>query len=839
MDVRWVVTHAVDGWADERNLRQPRRERATSAGHLDEVRPDVVHIHSLQSLGAGLVPVARAVGRQGRRHHARLLVVCARQFLVDPSCGRASLVVDAGECACEVDRRWLRRAARRAARRCSAAPTWCWRPSASAAEVLAGQRRRARPARGRRERPARLDVLGGRVGAGRASPRSGRAPVRFVYTGGPQPDEGRPRPGRRRPAAAPRRPGWTLTAYGLGEHLDDDRARPRRAARSTSARPFAPDELDRRPAPTTTCSCCRRSCARRTRSPPARRSPRASRCCAPTPSVPRRSSTHGVNGLVVPGRRRRGAGRGDAPPRRATPARSTTLRAARPSRSPLRSPRRPGRRPRRAGSSDAASSRRDDAGVDPGADGRHPTPASPSRAVRRRHRGRAAALPGPAPGRGARAQGVHSEVRHYRDPDLLALGGQADVVVVLPGAGHAPDPRADRRAARAPASRARSTSTTSSSIPTCATEIPALRSCPPDEADAAGSRASTATAPRSRPATPTSAAPQALVDHAATRHRAADPPLRQRRRPGAGPARRPRAAPAPQAGPAAHRLLQRHHHPRRGLVLRRARGRSRSSTATPTSSCGSAATCPTAPPLDAARRPGACASRSCPGSSCPALLRDLDVNLAPLAPGSRFNEAKSAIKWLEAALVETPTVATPTEPFREAIDHGDTGLLAVDARRVGRRPRPRCWTTARPAPRIGARARRRALLALVAPAAGPALPGASWRRPSCETLTGPSGWVPVAHTATAPPLRVGAYGETSWAVAAAGGRNGRNGAAPGPAAAAAPRRAQPPWPRRPPGVGGAGRRPHRRPSAPPPPPHPVLGQARRAAIRRRRPRSNR
>ena len=52
------------------------------------------------------------------------------------------------------------------------------------------------------------------------------------------------------------------------------------------------------------------------------------------------------------------------------------------------------------------------------------------------------------------------------------------------------------------------------------------------------------------------------------------------------------------------------------------------------------------------------------------------MNLAQLAPGSRFNEAKSAIKWLEAALVATPTVATPTTPFREAIDDGRTGMLA-------------------------------------------------------------------------------------------------------------------------------------------------------------------
>ena len=63
----------------------------------------------------------------------------------------------------------------------------------------------------------------------------------------------------------------------------------------------------------------------------------------------------------------------------------------------------------------------------------------------------------------------------------------------------------------------------------------------------------------------------------------------------------------------------------------------------------------------------------------PGVLRDLDVNLAPLEPGSRFNEAKSAIKWLEAALVETVTVASPTDPFRDAVDPGVNGLLAAGA----------------------------------------------------------------------------------------------------------------------------------------------------------------
>jgi hypothetical protein len=66
-----------------------------------------------------------------------------------------------------------------------------------------------------------------------------------------------------------------------------------------------------------------------------------------------------------------------------------------------------------------------------------------------------------------------------------------------------------------------------------------------------------------------------------------------------------------------------------------------------------------------------------PWYELPDLLRDVDVNLAPLAHGGRFNEAKSAIKWLEAALVATPTIATPTQPFREAIAPGLTGLLAT------------------------------------------------------------------------------------------------------------------------------------------------------------------
>ncbi len=59
-----------------------------------------------------------------------------------------------------------------------------------------------------------------------------------------------------------------------------------------------------------------------------------------------------------------------------------------------------------------------------------------------------------------------------------------------------------------------------------------------------------------------------------------------------------------------------------------------------------------------------------------ATLASIDVNLAPLRTPEEFADAKSEVKYLEAGVVGVPTVATPTAAFRHAIRDGENGLLA-------------------------------------------------------------------------------------------------------------------------------------------------------------------
>lgn len=67
-----------------------------------------------------------------------------------------------------------------------------------------------------------------------------------------------------------------------------------------------------------------------------------------------------------------------------------------------------------------------------------------------------------------------------------------------------------------------------------------------------------------------------------------------------------------------------------------------------------------------------------PWRKLPDLLVDLDINIAPLRVENPFSQSKSEIKYMEAAMVEVPTVASPTEAFRLAMRSGETGILASD-----------------------------------------------------------------------------------------------------------------------------------------------------------------
>ena len=62
----------------------------------------------------------------------------------------------------------------------------------------------------------------------------------------------------------------------------------------------------------------------------------------------------------------------------------------------------------------------------------------------------------------------------------------------------------------------------------------------------------------------------------------------------------------------------------------------------------------------------------------PQLIADIDINLAPLVD-TVFNRAKSEIKWIEAALVKVPTLASQIGAFSEMIRDGETGVLVPDS----------------------------------------------------------------------------------------------------------------------------------------------------------------
>jgi len=70
---------------------------------------------------------------------------------------------------------------------------------------------------------------------------------------------------------------------------------------------------------------------------------------------------------------------------------------------------------------------------------------------------------------------------------------------------------------------------------------------------------------------------------------------------------------------------------------------------------------------------------SVPLHRLPEEIARFDVNLAPLEIGNPFCEAKSELKYFEAALAGVCTIASATGPFSRAMRQGETGFLAETA----------------------------------------------------------------------------------------------------------------------------------------------------------------
>ena len=681
LPVRWVVSTPWMGWADPLNYDNPA-VADRFAQHLRDHPADVVHLHSLQTLGAGLVEVAKASGAATVVTMHDFWWVCARQFLVDRDHRPCSLVVAAGGCECEAGREHLAARDVRLAELLASADL-VLAPSRTAAEVLA--------ANGIAPHRLAVDENGMEVGAVTIRrPRPPDEPVVVRYTGGSNPMKG----ADVLLAAAHdlgRHPGLRVIAHDLDEAVARD-GRSLEATVVELAPAYGPDQLDEVLATSDVLllpSVMRESHSLVTREALLRQVP-----VITTDTLgPEEVVDDGVNGLIVPA--------GDVGLLRhaleqvTDPAVLQRVQAGARQVPVVRST---------AAQLDGLEARYDELV-------RSGVPPVPPSTVRRvlfvvgidgaplRYR---AQLPAEA----LALRGVVSDVRHYRDPDVRALAAAADVLVVyrVPATPQVLELIVSTRAAGTAVAF-----DVDDLIfdPGIADEIPALRLLPPAEADlwlqgVQRYRTTMEACDAYIGSTPR------LVEHARAivgieAHLFENGVGRALGAASEVATARPRRPGPPRvgylSGTTTHDDDWRHIEAAVVEVLARHAdaelwlGGHLQPTASVVAALG-----------DRVR-----VLPFTPWEELPEVLRDLDVNLAPLEPGSRFNDAKSAIKWLEAALVATPTIASPSAPFVDAIDPDRTGWLA-DTPDEWAAAIDDALTHADERRAVGARARREALL---------------------------------------------------------------------------------------------------------------------------------
>jgi glycosyltransferase involved in cell wall biosynthesis len=731
MPVHWIVTTPWTGWDDRRNYDNPRVAR-NFADHLDEVRPDLVHLHALQSLGAGLVGVAKDSGARVVLTMHDFWWTCARQFLVTKEFRQCCLVVNAGDCPCQLDHSWLAARAdrlRSAMRRADVILA----PSQIAASVLVAN---GVP-------PDRLVVNENGLVEAPVMPVAGsshrRDTLRAVYTGGPSEMKG----AHVLVDAVELlrgRTDLTVAAYGLQPYLQA-------SGRSVSGLPiqvrpaFAPEQLDEVLAEADVLllpSVMRESHSIVTREALLRRVP----VIATDSLGPEEVVKHGRNGLLVPS--------GDAP----ALARAVSRASSDPA---LLDRLRRGSEGVQVTSLEAQLTNLEKVYTDQSSPRQSDSPTIRTVLFVVGIEGAPLRYRAHLPAEALALQGVRSTVRHYRDPELALLMAAADVIVVYRV------PATIQILAALGEARRRGTPLLFDVDdlifdPLIADDIPALKQLPRDEAALwlegvqryrttmeacdvfIGSTArlcehaeQVVGLPAERFANGVGVQLGRHSDHAVGRSRTPGP-LRIGYFSGTTThdadwrSIEPAVVEVMLSHPDVELWLGGHLHTGSDLAV----------------------------VADRVRR-----MPFMHWTGLPRVLRDVDVNLAPLTPAGAFNDAKSAIKWLEAALVETVTVATPTEPFVEAVRTGENGALAnghtewvqqiswllgdVDARE-----------------RLGRRARRDALLTL-----SPHLQGQRYLEILCRAAEHarkgrrPSAWIPVLKDEPTMPSPLEPYGDLS------------------------------------------------------------------------------